>query len=139
MKTYLQTKQRSHVELNTSIYAHFILVLTTLLLVTTVPLFKQPTALHDLATLKTHKSNIAPVIISIYPKGEYRLNTAMEAEQSFSLATMKERLKKQFNVIDPKQTSICIKSNSTVTYGQIMEVIEYLQSLGAQHIGLILN
>jgi biopolymer transport protein ExbD len=138
MKSYLQPKpHRLRVDINTAVYTNLLLILMSLILTTTVPLFRQPIPLHDLAAMKTNTTTIAPIIITIDHKGGYHLNTEIESAQSMSLDVIKDVLNKQFRIMNPKQTSICIQSDSTITYGKVMELIDWLQKLGAQHVGLL--
>jgi biopolymer transport protein ExbD len=138
MKSYLQPKpHRLRVDMNAALYTSLLLILMSLILTTMVPLFRQPIPLHDLAAMKTNTTTIAPMIITIDQKGGYHLNTEIHSEQSMSLDAIKDVLNKQFKIIDPKQTSICIQSDSTIAYGKVIEVIDWLQELGAQHVGLL--
>lgn len=139
MKSYLRPKShRLSVDINMALYTSLILILMSILLIATVPLFRQPIPLHELAAIKTNRTTLAPIIITINQEG-YRLNTDIQPEQLMSLDTIKEALNKQFKIMDPKRTSICIKSDATIPYGKVIEVIDWLESLGAQHVGLLIN
>jgi len=123
--------------MSVALYTNLILILMSILLMMMVPLFRQPIPLHELAQIKTHTMVITPIVITINKTGEYQLNTEIEKEQSMTLDTIKKSLNKQFKLMDPTQTSICIKSDPNIPYGKIIEIVDWLQNQGAQHIGLL--
>lgn len=138
MKSYRQAKpNRFGLHVNVALYTSLMLILISLLLTMMMPLWQQPIPLHDLAIVKTIKKTLPPIVITIDEKGEYQLNTEMQSEQSMSLDAVKKALCKQFRIMDPKQTSICIRSNPGVPYAKVLEVVKWLQDVGAQHVGLL--
>ena len=137
MKSYLQPKShRLRIDTNIALYTSLILILMSTLLMIMAPLLRQPLPLHELAQIKTHAIS-SPIVITISPTHEYQLNTEMDTQKFMTLEAIKESLIKQFKLMDPKQTSICIKSAPTISYGKVIEMIDWLEAQGAQHIGLL--
>jgi biopolymer transport protein ExbD len=138
MRSYLQPKlHRLRVDAHVTLYGGLMLILTSLLMITMFPLFRQPIPLHDLAAIKNDRATMGVILISIDQRGEYRLNTEVQPEVPIPLEQLKSTLNKQLRLMDPNEISVCIKSASTIPYGTLVAILDWLQSIGVKHIGLL--
>ncbi len=65
------------------------------------------------------------------------LNTGNQSEPPMSLEDLRIMLYKHFKVLDPQQVPVCIQGEPTVPYYRVIEVVQLLQSLNVQPVGLL--
>jgi biopolymer transport protein TolR len=131
-----RNKHRPIAEINVVPYIDVMLVLLIIFMVT-APLLMQGVKvdLPEAASDPVENQDPEPLIVSINAAGELFLNVGGEAEQTLSLATVKQRV----GVVmrrNPKKP-VMVWGDRAVPYGEVVLLMSALQEAGAPSVGLV--
>ena len=123
-------------EINVTPLVDVMLVLLIIFMVT-APLLMQGVKvdLPEAASDPVENQDPEPLIVSINAAGELFLNVGGEAEQTLSLATVKQRV----GVVmrrNPKKP-VMVWGDRAVPYGEVVLLMSALQEAGAPSVGLV--
>ena len=132
----LRNKHRPMAEINVVPYIDVMLVLLIIFMVT-APLLSQGVKvdLPEAPSDPMENQDPEPLIVSINAAGELFLNVGGEAEQTLSLATVKQRVGVVMRRNPDKP--VMVWGDRAVPYGQVVQLMTALQEAGAPSVGLV--
>ena len=132
----LRNKHRPMAEINVVPYIDVMLVLLIIFMVT-APLLSQGVKvdLPEAPSDPMENQDPEPLIVSINAAGELFLNVGGEAEQTLSLATVKQRVGVVMRRNPDKP--VMVWGDRAVPYGEVVQLMTALQEAGAPSVGLV--
>lgn len=131
MTSYPLTRDRLFKRFSYIAYNHFILLALNSLVPVLIYLF----GYHMVAPQADVMTN--PIIISIETNDRYAIHTASRPEQLFTLAGVRSYCLEQIQNKHPKHVSVWLKSNPTITYGKVLNLIKWLNTKGITKVSLV--
>lgn len=132
-----RTKGRLVSEINVVPYIDVMLVLLVIFMVTAPMLTPGvPINLPEASTEPLpNDPDDEPLVISMNQSGQLFINVGGDGETAVDLGTVKDRVMK---VLAAKpRTPVQLRSDTTLNYGSVMEVMSALQEVGVTSIGLV--
>ncbi|MCP3909245.1 MAG: protein TolR [Oceanicoccus sp.] len=123
-------------EINVVPYIDVMLVLLIIFMVT-APMLMQgvKVELPKAAAVPVGKQTDEPLIVSVKADGSYYLNLGKDEEKSQSLAVVQDKVSK---IIRRKpETTVLVWGDTSVPYGNVVELMAALQAAGAPAVGLV--
>jgi biopolymer transport protein TolR len=132
----VRNKHRPMAEINVVPYIDVMLVLLIIFMVT-APLLSQGVQvdLPEAPSDPLENQDPEPLIVSINAAGELFLNVGGEAEQTLSLATVKQRVGVVMRRNPDKP--VMVWGDRAVPYGDVVLLMTALQEAGAPSVGLV--
>ena len=131
---------RPRMENNMALYSHIFGVLWVILLAAITPLWllHSPALMKSEHSASTLQSKVrSPWIISIVQEGQYCLSKGKKAASPMPLDRLKTTLTQNMKLTQSYNRAIWLKVNPDVHYSAVQEVMQLLQSLGIQQIGVV--
>lgn len=127
-------------EINVVPYIDVMLVLLVILMVT-APLLTQgvPINLPQAQAKLLQTENQPPLVVSIDATGHYTLNSPVQSQPSITIVQLKHALLQQLAAAQAqhKAVSVWVKADKATYYGNVVTLIDLLQQLGIQQVGLV--
>ncbi|MDG1771825.1 MAG: protein TolR [Oceanicoccus sp.] len=129
-------RRKPMAEINVVPYIDVMLVLLIIFMVT-APMLMQgvKVELPKAAAVPVGKQTDEPLIVSVKADGSYYLNLGKDEEKSQSLAVVQDKVSK---IIRRKpETTVLVWGDTSVPYGNVVELMAALQAAGAPAVGLV--
>ena len=129
-------RRKPMAEINVVPYIDVMLVLLIVFMVT-APMLMQgvKVELPKAAAIPVGKQTDEPLIVSIKADGSYYLNLGKDEEKSQSLAVVQDKVSKIMR--RKPDTMVLVWGDTSVPYGNVVELMAALQSAGAPAVGLV--
>ncbi len=129
-------RRKPMAEINVVPYIDVMLVLLIIFMVT-APMLMQgvKVELPKAAAVPVGKQTDEPLIVSVKADGSYYLNLGKDEEKTQSLAVVQDKVSK---IIRRKpETTVLVWGDTSVPYGNVVELMAALQAAGAPAVGLV--
>ena len=130
------TKRRPMAEINVVPYIDVMLVLLIIFMIT-APLIQQGVEI-DLPQADAEQvddDNIQPLVVTVDQQGQYYLDVGEKTDEPISIDTL--QIKVAAVLRNKPKTSVMIRGDKGVLYGEVVRAMTSLQAAGVPSIGLL--
>lgn len=130
------TRRRPMADINVVPYIDVMLVLLIIFMVT-APMLMQgvKVELPKAAALPVGKQDDEPLIVSVKADGSFFINLGSDKEKSQSLNVVQDKVSKIMR--RKPNTTVLVWGDTSVPYGNVVELMTALQAAGAPSVGLV--